>query len=132
MAGLFLYWQGHRTPCLRLAQAGIIKNRAGQTRTPETGPGAGRLFCRAATAQAGLDLTGDKRPVDFTQYVKYNHPMSPRTGRPRTGERPNISIRLDREVYREAKIGAVVAGKTIGQWLEDAIQEKVERDGGTK
>ncbi|MCH8205555.1 MAG: hypothetical protein IH956_00955 [Chloroflexi bacterium] len=58
--------------------------------------------------------------------------MSPRTGRPRTGERPNISIRLDPAVYRQAKIGAVVAGKTIGEWLEEAIQEKVGRDGRAK
>ena len=70
-----------------------------------------------------------RSPLDFPQCVKYSRPMSPRTGRPRTGERPNISIRLDREVYRQAKIGAVVAGKTIGQWLEDAIREKVSRDG---
>lgn len=56
--------------------------------------------------------------------------MSPRTGRPRTGARPNISIRIDREVYHQVKIGAVVAGQTIGEWLEEAIREKVKREKG--
>ena len=56
--------------------------------------------------------------------------MSPRTGRPRTGRTPNISIRLDRDVYQQARIGAVVARQTIGQWLEEAIREKIERENG--
>ena len=63
-------------------------------------------------------------------YITYNTDMSPRTGRPRTGERPNISIRIDPEVYHQAKVGAVVARKTIGQWLEEAIAEKVQREKG--
>lgn len=56
--------------------------------------------------------------------------MSPRTGRPRTGETANISIRLSREAYRQARIAAVIADKTIGKWLEDAITEKLEREQG--
>ncbi|MDP6496093.1 MAG: hypothetical protein QGI09_11955 [Dehalococcoidia bacterium] len=55
--------------------------------------------------------------------------MRPRTGRPRSGETPNISIRLDREAYQQARVGAVMARKTIGEWLEEAIREKVEREG---
>ena len=49
---------------------------------------------------------------------------------PRTGETPNISIRLDREVYRRARIASVVADKTLGQWLAEAIQEKLTREEG--
>ena len=56
-------------------------------------------FSRPGPAIPGLDGKGTRVRLDFTNYVKYNHPMSPRTGRPRTGEKPNISIRLDREVY---------------------------------
>ena len=54
--------------------------------------------------------------------------MSPRTGRPRTGRTPNISIRLNPLAYQAARIEAVKARKTVGQWLEEAIQEKQERD----
>ena len=56
--------------------------------------------------------------------------MSPRTGRPRTGETRNISIRLEHAAYRQARIAAVVADKTIGKWLEDAIREKLAREEG--
>ena len=66
--------------------------------------------------------------LNIAHYIKYASVMSPRMGRPRTGERPNISIRIYRDVYHQAKIGAVVASRTIGEWLEDAIKEKIERD----
>jgi len=56
--------------------------------------------------------------------------MSPRTGRPRTGRTPNISIRLNPEAYHEARIAAVTARQTLGQWLEEAIREKIEREKG--
>ena len=54
--------------------------------------------------------------------------MSPRTGRPRAGLTPNINIRLDRDAYQEARVAAVIARKTLGQWLAEAIREKVERE----
>ena len=54
--------------------------------------------------------------------------MSPRTGRPRTGRTPNISIRIDPDAYQAARISAVTARKTVGQWLEEAIQEKREHE----
>ena len=41
--------------------------------------------------------------------------------------KPNVSIRIDPEVLHQAKIEAVKARKTLGQWLEEAIQEKMER-----
>ena len=54
--------------------------------------------------------------------------MSPRTGRPRTGERPNLSIRMYRDAYHEARVAAVISGKTVGVWLEEAIREKIGRE----
>jgi predicted HicB family RNase H-like nuclease len=45
-------------------------------------------------------------------------------------QRPNISIRIDPEVFHLAKIGAVASKKSIGQWLEEAIQQKLEQERG--
>ena len=39
----------------------------------------------------------------------------------------NISIRLDHNAYREARIAAVTEGKTVGQWIAEAIREKIAR-----
>ena len=54
--------------------------------------------------------------------------MSPRTGRPRTGHTPNISLRINPDAYHAARIEAVTARKTVGQWIEEAINEKIERE----
>ena len=54
--------------------------------------------------------------------------MSPRTGRPRTGRTPNISLRINPDAYQTARVEAVKARKTVGQWLEEAIREKIERE----
>ena len=54
--------------------------------------------------------------------------MSPRTGRPRTGHTPNISLRINPNAYHAARIEAVTASKTVGQWIEEAINEKIERE----
>lgn len=51
-----------------------------------------------------------------------------RTGRPRTGRKPNTSIRVDLDILHQARIAAVTQKKTMGQWLEEAIVEKVERE----
>jgi len=53
--------------------------------------------------------------------------MSPSTGR-RPGLTPNISIRLDRDVYQQARVASVISRKTIGKWLVEAIQEKIARE----
>ncbi len=42
--------------------------------------------------------------------------------------KPNVSIRIDPEVLHQAKVAAVTAKKTLGQWLEEAIKEKIERE----
>ena len=41
-----------------------------------------------------------------------------------------MSIRIDLDVLQQARIGAVTARQTLGQWLEEAIQEKIEREKG--
>ena len=53
--------------------------------------------------------------------------MSARIGRPRTGRKPNFSIRIDPDALNQARGAAVSQKKTLGQWLEDAIVEKIER-----
>jgi len=49
-----------------------------------------------------------------------------RTGRPRTGRKPNTSIRVDLDILHRARVAAITQKKTLGQWLEEAIMEKVE------
>ena len=39
-----------------------------------------------------------------------------------------MALRILPSVHRQAKIAAVTAGKTLGQGLEEAIREKVERE----
>ncbi len=54
--------------------------------------------------------------------------MGQRTGRPRTGIKPNTSIRIDLDILHQARVAAVIQKKTLGQWLEEAIMEKIERE----
>jgi predicted HicB family RNase H-like nuclease len=42
--------------------------------------------------------------------------------------KPNVSIRIDKETLRQAKIEAVRANKTLGKWLEEAIKEKIDKE----
>jgi len=51
-----------------------------------------------------------------------------RTGRPRTGRKPNTSIRVDLDILHQARVAAVTQKKTMGQWLEEAIVEKIQRE----
>jgi predicted HicB family RNase H-like nuclease len=37
------------------------------------------------------------------------------------------SIRIDPEIFHLAKIQAVTEDKPLGDWLEEAIREKIER-----
>ena len=52
--------------------------------------------------------------------------MSPRTGRPRTGRKPTFIVRMNPNDTDAARQAAKAAGKQIGQWLEEAIREKME------
>lgn len=54
--------------------------------------------------------------------------MKKKIGRPKTGRKPNTSVRVDLEVLHEARIAAVTQRKTLGSWIEEAIHEKIERD----
>ena len=56
--------------------------------------------------------------------------MAPRTGRPRTGRKPNFIVRMNPEHAAAARQAARDAGKQVGQWLEEAITEKQEREKG--
>jgi len=49
-------------------------------------------------------------------------------GRPRTGRKPNTSIRVDLDILHQARVAAVIQKKTLGQWLEEAIVEKIKRE----
>jgi len=46
------------------------------------------------------------------------------------GIRPNVSIRINPDVLHQAKVAAVMEKMTLGQWLEEAIQEKIRNTGG--
>lgn len=42
--------------------------------------------------------------------------------------RESRSIKMKPSVLRKAHDEAVDAGKTLGRWLEDAIEEKIKRE----
>ena len=51
-----------------------------------------------------------------------------RRGRPTTGHQPRLSVRMDRAALDAANEQARTEGKTVGQWLEEAIREKLARE----
>jgi predicted HicB family RNase H-like nuclease len=42
--------------------------------------------------------------------------------------KPNVSIRIDKEILYQAKVAAVSNKMTLGDWLEEAVNEKIKRD----
>ena len=60
--------------------------------------------------------------------VKYIVPMSPKTGRPSTGMKPNFIARVDVAIAASARQAARFSSKRVGVWLEEAILEKIERE----
>jgi len=40
---------------------------------------------------------------------------------------PNLSIRMSPDALKRAKVAAAAADCTIGQWLTEAIDDKIER-----
>ena len=42
--------------------------------------------------------------------------------------KPTTSIRVNLDILHKARIAAVIQKKTLGQWLEEAIIEKVDRE----
>ena len=51
-----------------------------------------------------------------------------RMGRPPTGHKPSLSVRMEPEALRLANERAKAQRKTVGAWLEEAIREKAERE----
>jgi predicted HicB family RNase H-like nuclease len=41
--------------------------------------------------------------------------------------KPNTSIRINPEAIHQARIAAITQRKTLGQWLEEAITEKIKK-----
>jgi predicted HicB family RNase H-like nuclease len=41
---------------------------------------------------------------------------------------PTTSIRVNPEVLHQARVAAVTQRKTLGQWLEEAIAEKIKSE----
>ena len=39
------------------------------------------------------------------------------------------SIRINDEAYYRARVAAVISRKSLGRWLEEAVEEKLDRDG---
>ncbi len=54
--------------------------------------------------------------------------IAKKIGRPITGRIPNFSIRIKPDALQKARDAAVSHKKTLGGWLEEAINEKVERE----
>jgi predicted HicB family RNase H-like nuclease len=54
--------------------------------------------------------------------------MSGKMGRPRTGRTPNFSIRINPDALRLARHAAMNRKKTLGQWLEQAITDKIQSE----
>jgi len=46
----------------------------------------------------------------------------------RQNKRQFAGIRIQREILHQARVAAVIQKKTLGQWLEEAIAEKIERE----
>ena len=46
--------------------------------------------------------------------------------------REPVGIRINRDLLHQARIAAVTAKITLGRWLEDAIQEKIQREQKTE
>jgi predicted HicB family RNase H-like nuclease len=42
--------------------------------------------------------------------------------------RPTTGIRIKPDILHHARVAAVTQKKTLGQWLEEAILEKIKRE----
>ena len=43
-------------------------------------------------------------------------------------QKPTTSIRVNLDILHQARVAAVTQKKTLGQWLEEAIVEKIDRE----
>ena len=46
----------------------------------------------------------------------------------KTKSKPAVGVRVDPEILHKARVRAVMQKKTLGRWLEEAINEKLERE----
>jgi len=46
----------------------------------------------------------------------------------RRNKRQFAGIRIQREILYQARVAAIIQKKTLGQWLEEAIAEKIEKE----
>jgi hypothetical protein len=60
--------------------------------------------------------------MPFTAYLSYIGLME----KPR---RVVKTIRMDEDVYHRARVAAVVSRKSLGRWVEEAVLEKLKREG---
>lgn len=42
--------------------------------------------------------------------------------------RKSLTIKIRPSIQREARHAAIESGKRLGQWVEEAIEEKIERE----
>ena len=47
----------------------------------------------------------------------------------RRPERKLVALRIDPDRWHQARVAAVIAKKTMGEWLEEAIEAKAGREG---
>jgi predicted HicB family RNase H-like nuclease len=55
-------------------------------------------------------------------HIRHNKGMKAKDVRPTTG------IRIKPDILYQARVAAVTQKKTLGQWLEEAIVEKIQRE----
>ena len=64
--------------------------------------------------------------LDHSPYMSYNLYMANSEARKLT------ALRIKPSAMHQARIAAVTEKRTLGMWLEEAIQEKIEREGQSK
>ncbi|MFC1940510.1 hypothetical protein ACFLXO_07520 [Chloroflexota bacterium] len=45
-----------------------------------------------------------------------------------TKSKPNVSIRIDKDILHKARVAAVTNKKTLGKWLEEAIKGQITKE----
>ena len=44
--------------------------------------------------------------------------------------RRSVTIKMKPSIVKKARVGAVISEKTLGEWLEGAVEEKAAREKG--
>lgn len=64
----------------------------------------------------------NRQGLDVWYYIAYNRSME------QSKRKPPTTIRINPDVLHKARVAAVSDKKTLGRWLEEAIEEKIERE----